>query len=370
MIFGIAFFASCSQGKMDFNAKSVAVPTSLTYQPPQNLNLEGGVVGGSFMGLALAGTPTVPTAMYVIVDTCKSGYTVGTTANPQIITSAVNLYKGDQNCLVKLQKFVANGITYSLSGTFSTYAAGGVATFQDSGATNTLKVFVVAQVQSPVPASPTAVSYTFTDIQSGGTSTITTVSSSATLSVKGNDSPNFSIFQSRYLQTNANGSANLSFTLQCGLALSPTGTPSSTTVCPTSVGATTYAMSQLDYVLIPDNNTVAGIQNVAPVSPSTTPGPITVDQANKVFSTPISTTYPSVAVGGTNLFAANGTDTINSNIPLGGFYTGTMLTGTVPLLGAGSSGLNYVLIIRAKDASSNNLAFTYFSVMISPLTQN
>src|SRR6185295_19182884 len=128
----------------------------------------------------------------------------------------------------------------------------------------TIKVFVSSQVtQAGVQTSDTIV-YKFTDISSTTTSNFsnTTVSTPVPLTVNAQNAPNFTVTQARYLSTNPNGSANMSFTLECGNTL--TGSTLPTYACSSAL-----LNSQLDYIFISD---------------AYSQGNITVGQANSAFS--------------------------------------------------------------------------------------
>ena len=325
------------------------VKVKLEYLPPVAVNLEN--MENKSMGLGLVSTGT---SLAVSVDGCASGYTVGSAATPQTITSVVNLYNGDYTCLVKLQRFTLGATSYSSVATgatnFSTWTAGSVATFANvSSSTDTIKVYVIQQVDSPLSGS-SAVIYKFTDIASATTSSLgqSAVSTPVPLTVQGQTAPNFTLVQGRYLSTNSNGSGNLSFTLACGTTVSGTG---ASETC-SGVNLTT----QLDYIFIPD---------------AYSQGAITVGQANSAFGANTPTAITATGTGGTGTtIAAGGTDLNSNTVTNGGFHTSNsspLITGSTPIY---PSNLAYVFILRQRDGSGNTMSYLYFYVNIASITQS
>ena len=325
---------ACSDKVSNADIKTFPVSIKLSYATPKSLNLESDTE--SDLRLVSTGTNLV-----VSVSNCSSGYTV---SSASIASGVVNLYKGDHNCLVKLTSFKLGNVTYSTTGgtDFTTWLNNDVATFKDTGSSGTIKVFVSSQVtQSGVQTSDTVV-YKFTDVASTTTSNLggATVSTPVPLTVNGQAAPNFTVTQARYLSTNANGSANMSFTLECGNTL--TGSSLATYACSSAL-----LNSQLDYIFIHDYYSQ---------------GSITVSQANFAFSTVTPT-----AVG--SLIVAPGNSDLNSNtLTKGGFYTSNaspLVTGTTPVY---PSGLNNVFMLRWRDAGGNALSYLYFYVTINAIT--
>ena len=322
------------------------VKVSLEYLPPVAVNLENHPMG---LGLVSTGS-----SLAVSVDGCASGYTVGSAGSPTTIASGVvNLYNGDRSCLVKLQRFTLGSTNYSSVATgatnFSTWTAGSVATFANtSSSTDTIKVYVIQQVDSPLTGS-SAVIYKFTDIASTTTSSLSqsAVTTPVPLTVQGQAAPNFTLVQGRYLSTNSNGSGNLSFTLACGATVSGTG---ASETC-SGVNLTT----QLDYIFIAD---------------AYSQGAITVGQANSAFAanTPIAITATGTGGTGTTV-AAGGTDLNSNTVTNGGFYTSNsspLVTGTTAIY---PSNLSYVFMLRQRDGSGNTMSYLYFYVNIASITQ-
>jgi hypothetical protein len=344
MALAIGGIINCSQSNMGLGVTQVGVPVSLLFKPQQFLNLEG----GGDLGLV-----STATSLFVSVSGCASGYTVGSGASPTAITTVVNLYKGDRGCLVKLEKFTLGSATYSSQGAnavaFSSFAAGGVATFQDTvTASSIIKVFVNTQVESPLTGSSTVV-YNFTDIQAGTTNTISqaNVSTPVPLSATGQEAPNYTMPHARYLSTNVDGSGNLSFTLACGATVSGTGV---TETC-SGINLTT----QLDYKLV--ENTYSGT--------------LTVAQANTIFST-AGTAITADGTGGTGTtIAAAGSDANSNTITNGGFYTsnGTPLVTTAAFY---PDHLSYIFVLRQRDTTGaqNTLSYLYIVVTLTNITQS
>jgi len=343
MALGIGGLVNCSQSTMNLGLAPVGVPVSLTYKAPQFLNLEG---GSSDLGLV-----STATNLFVTVSSCASGYTVGTGASPQAITSVVNLYNGDRGCIIQLEKFTLGSTTYSSQGqnaqAFSSTSAGGVATFQDVNNTSSIiKVFIASHVTSPVTTA--AVSFNFTDIQAGTTNNISqaNVSTPVPLSATGQAAPNYTMPFARYLSTNSDGSGNISVTMACGATVSGTG---ATETC-SGINLTT----QLDYKLVED----------------TYGGTLTVAQANSIFSTD-GTAITSDGSTGTGItIAAGGSDANSNTITNGGFNT----SNSSPLLTTAAfypSHLNYIFVLRQRDTTGahNTLSYLYVLVTLTSITQ-
>lgn len=318
----------------------VKIPITLNYQPKLLLNLEE----DSADYLSLVSTAT---ELFVSIDTCQSGYSVGTTA---INSGVVNLYKSDRNCLVKLVSFKLGSQTYTSTGTntvpFSDWKTpGDYATFRGASDSDLIKVFLGSQVtQTGVQTSDT-ISYNFTDIASTGTQSLgtATVSSGVPLSVTGQTAPNFSVTQARYLSTNSDGSVRLSFTLQCGNTLS--GNSNATYACDTVL-----LQSQLDYILVTDTYSQ---------------GTISVAQATQVFAA-----GSPASISGSMIVTPGNLDSYSNIVTKGGFVTNespALVTGTAAIY---PSNLNNVLMLRRKDASGNVMSFLYFYVNLASLTQN
>lgn len=336
IIISISFLSSCSnKDVLSISSKKFSVPVTVLYNIPRSLNLEE----GDSTNLNLV---TTATNLVISVSNCSSGYSI----SPASISSGlVNLYNGDPNCLVKLTSFTIGSTTYSATGgtDFTSWLNNDVATFKDTGSASTIKVFVNSQVtQAGVQLSDTVV-YKFTDIASSTASDLSTsvVSTPVPLSASGQPAPDFTLTQTRYLSTNPNGSANMSFTLQCGSSM--TGSSIPTYAC-----SSILLNSQLDYILIPDVYSQAAL---------------TVAQANSAFS---SNTPTSVG----SLIVAPGASDLNSNtLTNGGFYTSNdspLTPGSNPIV---PDNLNSVFILRSRDTSGNTLAYLYFYVVIPTLTQ-
>lgn len=364
----------CSEGKffgsntLDGSVRPIGVPISLTYKAPQALNLEGS--DSSDLGLV-----TTATALKVKVSGCASGYTLSSATS---ITSVVNLYKSDKNCLVKLVEFTIGSIPYGITSTysggtdFSSWAPGQVGTFskcQTNSPTYTncentstgvaqagdlIKVFVLHQVTAGGVTTSDTIDYNFTDIAAGATNNISqaNVSTAVPLSATGQAAPSVAVAFARYLYTNNDGSGSLSFTINCTSALNPTS--GSTAAC---VGDTIE--TRLDWLFIHDNYSQ---------------GAITVAQANQAFSDNASLIHAAVAGTQTGsqgkIIAVGGQDSYSNTIANGGWYTSETapeITGSVPIY---PSNLNNVLFIRRKDASGNTLSYLYFYVNIASITQS
>ena len=334
-VFLLFLLSHCSnKDTLSYSQIKFPISIKLSYDTPKSLNLESG--DSQDLNLVSTGTNLV-----ISVSNCASGYTLSSFT---ITSGIVNLYKGDKNCLVKLKGFTLGSVSYSPTGgtDFTTWLNNDIATFKNIAGSDTIKVFVSSQVtQAGVQTSDTIV-YKFTDVASTITSNLgnTTVSTPVPLTINGQAAPNFTLTQARYLSTNATGSANMSFTLECGSTL--TGSTLSTYACSSAL-----LNSQLDYIFIHDYYSQ---------------GSITVSQANFAFSTVTPT-----AVG--SLIVAPGSSDLNSNtLTKGGFYTSNafpLVTGTTPVY---PSGLNNVFMLRWRDAGGNTLSYLYFYVTINAIT--
>ncbi len=312
------------------------VPISTNYIPPPQIIGSMGLVDDSSQGLDLV---SVATGINVSVTGCASGFTIGTTL---IQSGVVNLYKLDQNCLVKLQSFIFGTTTYSATATgatnFTTWTAGSVATFANTvSATDLIKVFVESQVTAGGVTGSDTISYTFTDITAGATNNVSqaSVSYPVPLTVTGRAAPAFSVWTAKFVSTNANGSVNMAFTLACTSAV--TG----------SAGAYSCAgvpLTQFAYYFGKDNYSQ---------------GAITVAQANALTYTTVTS---GIELGGGATDPNGGSAVTN-----GGFATGSLVTGTVAVY---PSNLNNVFIIQGKDGSGNVTGYLYFYVNIASITES
>jgi len=375
-----------SDGSQRSRLQLTDVPVSVSYIAPQAASLE--LAGGD--GLELV---TTATALKVEVASCATGYIFGGSTGGTI-TSVVNLYNGDQSCIVKLHGFTISGFNYTDANNgavaFSTWTAGSVATFSKvaSGATagDLIKVFVNTQVSSPVTGASTVV-YNFTDISQGTTNTLSqsSVSTAVPLSVVGKAAPNYGgtnlpttggVAYARYLSTNSNGSGNMSFTILC--ASTVTGSSPAFT-CPNTDGSGDLQSTEISYTMVPDTYNACI---------SSSPTAITVAQANTIFSgtaqftgqvvTAIPSALSATSGGGAaGQIAAAGTDNWgNTGLTHGGFDTASILTGATPIYSGASASwangyqyLNDVLMIRRLDASSNALSYLYWCINIAAITQ-
>lgn len=392
-------FTSGANGRLQL----ISIPISLEYKAPQASNLE--LTGGSDSGLELLATAS---SLLVEVSGCATGYTFGGSSGGTI-TSVVNLYNGDRNCIVKLHGFTLNGSAYNETNTgavpFSNtdngltggspitgWAAGAVAKFAKTGsgaAGDVLYVFVNTQVSSPVSGASTVV-YKFTDVTAGTTNTLSqsAVSTAVPLSATGKAAPNYAgsngvtggIAFARYLSTNASGSGNMSFTIACA---SPVTGTSPNFTCPNSDGSgdvqnnATYA--GISYTMVPDAYNACV---------SSSPTTLSVANANTIFaggvfsgqaSTNVASTLSATSGGGAaGQIAAGGTDNWgNASITNGGFDTVSLPTGANPIYSGASASyangyqyLNDILILRRRDANANTLSYLYYCINIAAITQS
>lgn len=101
-----------------------------------------------------------------VISGCASGYNLSATT---VNSGAVNLYKGDISCKVKLTQFTLGSETYSITGgtDFTTWLAGNTATFKSTTTSNTLTLTVGTQVTQAGVTTGDTVTYTYTDPTAG-----------------------------------------------------------------------------------------------------------------------------------------------------------------------------------------------------------
>lgn len=152
----------------------------------------------------------------ILVEGCASGFSGTATAS----TPLFQLYKYDQGCKAKLQQFFAYGDVWSpVDGAgFTAYAVGEIATFENSTATDTLRVKVVSQLASAIGSSE-IVQYAWTDIAMGSNQNIEEVKGVHTLAVGGQSAPGFSVSALAYLGMTALGAGQFTFQLTCDVAM-------------------------------------------------------------------------------------------------------------------------------------------------------
>ncbi len=262
-------------------------------------------------------------AYNIDVDGCASGYTTSATE----ATASVTLYRYDQGCLAKLTTFTVGATTYvpAAGGDFTTWLAGDLATFEESGnPANIVKVLAVAQLSSPLEAMTDTIEYSFSEIYSGADELIGSgaVSDPYAITVAGQSAPSYTISQVAFVGMTATGGGQFQFTMECTAAITGTGATSN---------CVDVLMADITYKLIAD----------------TFGGTLDINDANGLFpagESAVNTATDVVAVG------AGGT--VN-----GGFLT-------VNLTGPDQMHLNpnMILILQAADTS-----YLYFNVDVQAL---
>ena len=194
-----------------------------------------GVEQSSKLSLAAA------TSFSMSLDGCASGlaYANITQSNPN-----VDVYKFDQNCLIKLNSFSLNGITFVPSGAdpFSSWLLGDIAIFEEAGnPTNVVRVVVSSQLGSPIAGTET-VAYSFSQIAAGSDSSLakSTVGNSHSLSVSGQDATPLTIAGLSFTGMTATGAGQFVFTLECGQNV--TGTAPALSCAGTSLDSLKYRL--------------------------------------------------------------------------------------------------------------------------------
>jgi len=316
----------CSATTMSVALKPISVPVSIE---------KTGSVGLDGLGL----TVSTGTTLNVAVTGCASGYSFATGA----ITSVVNLYNGDRNCLVKLKSFVFGTTTYSATATgatdFTTWLAGDTATFANTtSATDLITVFARTQVSSILTLSD-AVLYNFTDVQGSTTSSTASdaISTPVSLTVNGNAAPDFTYLDSRIMSTNVNGTVVLKLQFQC---------PNTVTGTSPTESCDGLAEANMDYIMVENTYSNAAL---------------TVAQVNAIFAAGSPTAVTQDAAG------AAGVGTVSTS-PKGGIQTSSTTVGA-PLY---PSHQNQLIIIRLRDGGTPNLtlSYEYFYINIGSLTQS
>jgi hypothetical protein len=173
------------------------------------------------------------------LDGCASGLRY-----PSITEAKENIdvYKFDQGCVVKLNSFSVDAITYAPSDDgFSHWGVNDTAIFVDSNnANNKVLVRVASQLNSPVGLTD-SVSYTYTQVVAGTAENVdkSIVGASHQLSVGGVDAANVDIAGVTMIGMTAQGAGLFTFDVSCLVALSNGSCGSN-------------ALTSLKYVLIKD----------------------------------------------------------------------------------------------------------------------
>ncbi|SMF52646.1 hypothetical protein [Pseudobacteriovorax antillogorgiicola] len=266
------------------------------------------------------------TSFDMSLENCVSGLTY---ASIQDTNPNIDVYKFDQDCVVKLNQFVYGGVTWvpSSGDPFTSWLAGDVATFEDStDNTNTIRVVVASQLDNPVSGTE-QISYTFSEIQAGADETIAknVVSDSHAITVSGQSAPNFTIAAVSFTGLTATGAGQFGITLNCANAVSGS-------VAGSDIACDGVPLSDITYKLIQD----------------TYSGTLTMSDASALFPT-----GESVVTVGTD-----GLDFGDATATNGGFVTVT-LTGPDAM----HSNPNMILILEAADTS-----YQYFNIDVTTLT--
>lgn len=344
---------SCgSPDHLGYQRFQIEIPIVVKYNPQQRIALTNNSAS-QYSSTSELDLSAIPSDIVLSVDKCgggasNGGYNLSTSSSKPL---GLNLYADNPNCIVKLIDFKIGNTTYAAAGPnaipFTTWQVGDVAVFQNvDGSMDLVQVTVMSQVSTSGVDSNDAVAYEYVGLTSTTTVTNTAGQGQAGANVmvtaSGEAIPNFSIADARFLNVNPNGSANLAFSLECGVPM--TGDSVDTYTCDSQV-----LQSELDYVLVPDIYSHGSLQ---------------VSEANAAFSqyTPHSIASLIVPPGGLDL---------ESNVlQNGGFYTSEvtpLVTGANPIT---HGGLNNVLIIRHKDiASGLARSYRYFYVEIPSLPQ-
>lgn len=175
-------------------------------------------------GLALASVNA--SAYKLTLAGCASGYNNGGAQYTEAVAN-INLYQNDQGCLLKLDQFTVNGITYvpKAGSTFTTFLPPEVAVYENTlDAADIINVSVVTQLNSPITAGPETVSYAFTKVQAGNDTngSVVDVSDAHNVSISGVPAPNFKIKSAALQATNAitaSGAGLFDIQVECNVAI-------------------------------------------------------------------------------------------------------------------------------------------------------
>lgn len=289
-----------------------------------------------------------PSSMNVSVANCASGYTQAGSPG-----ATVQAYKYDLNCVVKLNQFILNGMTYNPLRAFLTWLPNDTGTFVNS--TNALDIILVVnklQLNSPITGTE-AVSYAFSSTTVGANQTIASsvVTASHALSVSGNTAPNFLIKAVNFeaitpLATpgvaSSGGAGVFDFLLECATPQTNSGL----------ITAACYdvTLTDLKYLLVADTYT----------------GVLTTAQADALFT---------AAVGKTILLTdiiANTGSALGATLTKGGFVTKLGTANPLPalnaLVGPNQMHLNPKMILILQVGTAGNYSYLYFDINVSTLT--
>ena len=303
--------------------------------PSDSANSEGDLGGGQELvtvsvGVQESDTPlfslAAATSFDMSLEGCQSGLTY---ANILDTNPNIDVYKFDQDCVVKLNQFVYGATTWvpSAGDPFTSWATGDVATFEDStDPANTIRVVVASQLDNPVSGTE-AISYTFSEIQAGADETIAknVVSDAHAISVSGQSAPNFTINAVSFTGLTATGAGQFSFTMACATNVSGT-------VAGDDLACEGVDLSTITYKLIED----------------TYAGTLTIADASALFPTGESAIT----------IATDGLDIGGGGTATGGFVS-------VTLNGPDQMHLkpNMLLVLEASDTS-----YQYFNIDVTTLT--
>lgn len=320
---GLLLVVGCGNPKVDDVSPTDGSQTSDQVEEKITIDL---LVAEKAKSLSLTADAT---AFSISLEGCASGYTSTATE----VSTGLQVYKFDQNCLAKLTTFTVGGIVYvpTAATPFSTWLAGDTATFEDqSDPTNLINVTVVSQLDNPISGTE-PVTYAYSQVSQGADENIadSVVGDSHVLSVGGLEAPSFTIAGVTFNGITATGGGQFVFTLECTANI--TGA-AATTACLES------NFTDLKYKLVAD--TYGSTLTYADAQSIFASGPISIDTATDV-----------VAIG------AGGT--VN-----GGFVTksdASILTGPDQM----HLNPNMILVVEVAGTS-----YTYYNIDVTTLTQN
>lgn len=152
----------------------------------------------------------------ITIENCVSGFVSTVT---ELSGSQANVYRGDSNCMGKLNLIQYLGATYvpTVADPFDTWTVGDTAIFENpANPGQTMKVTVVSQLSSPINTLD-VISYTFDASYLGLDQSIgpDTYAESHALSTGDAPAPQFSVVQQSMLDITDQGAGKFSFVLEC-----------------------------------------------------------------------------------------------------------------------------------------------------------
>lgn len=197
------FFAGCSTEKTTDTQKGAKSLSLETIEVPID------IAEDSKLSLAAA------TEFRMSLVGCASGHSLNSIDES---IASISVYKGDTDCLVKLDSFkTSTGVTYTPMGRLlaSAFSEGSTIAFWSSvDPSEKAFVTVASQLSSPI-ASDDRISFTFVRMSKGEQKSVSTEGNVGTLEVAGDEAPKFQILTSSMVSISSDGYGMFEFTLEC-----------------------------------------------------------------------------------------------------------------------------------------------------------